>query len=94
MENAYSGPEVSNQSSFALNGVSYEYKLSLFELKGHLKACVSISILCMDNLFIDESGVLKSSTLIVLIVLLISPFTVLVYALHIVVFLYWVYIYL
>ena len=36
------------------------------------KACVSLLIFCLDDLFIDESGGLKSPTIIVL--LLISPF--------------------
>ena len=36
------------------------------------KAFVSLLIFCLDDLFIDESGVLKSPTIIVL--LSISPF--------------------
>jgi len=38
------------------------------------KACVSLLIFCPDDLSIDESGVLNSSTVIAL--LLISPFMV------------------
>ena len=56
------------------------------------KACVPLLILCLDDLSIDESGVLKSPTIIVL--LSISPLWLLVFVLYIEVLLCWVHIYL
>ena len=56
------------------------------------KACVSLFIFCMDDLSNDESEVLMCPTTIVL--LSISPFTVVVFALHIEILLYSLHIYL
>ena len=60
--------------------------------KVSFKACISLLIFCLDDLSIDESGVLKSSTIIVL--LSTSTFLMLAFALHIEVFLCWVHTYL
>ena len=51
--------------------MSYRYKLGLTGLLYHLKF-VSLLIFCLDDLSVGVSGVLKSPTIIVL--LLISPF--------------------
>ena len=56
------------------------------------KACVSLFIFILDDLSIGESGVLKSPTIIVL--LSISPFMVLAFALCIEVLLCWMHKYL
>ena len=56
------------------------------------KVCVSLLILCFDDLSIGESGVLKSPAIIVL--LSIYPLMPLVFALCIEVLLCWVHIYL
>ena len=52
--------------------MSYRYQLSLTDLLYHLKFVVSLLIFCLADLSIGVSGVLKSPTPIVL--LLISPF--------------------
>ena len=54
-----------------LVGMFYKYQLDLSGLLCHLKL---VFIFCLDDLSIGVSGVLKSPTIIVL--LLISPFTV------------------
>ena len=55
-----------------LDGMLYKYQLSPSGLNLSLKACVSLLIFCLDDLSIDESGVLDPPTIIVL--LSISPF--------------------
>ena len=45
------------------------------------KASVSILIFCLDDLSVDVGGVLKSPTIIVLILLSSSPFCLLIFAL-------------
>ena len=56
------------------------------------KACVSLLIFCFDDLFIGVSGVLKSTTIIVL--LFISPFMAISICLYIEGLLYWMHKYL
>jgi len=56
------------------------------------KVCVSLLIFCLVDLSTGVSGVLKSPTIILL--LLISLFILLSISLHIVVLLCWVHIYL
>jgi len=53
-----------------LDGIFYKYQIS--PTKVSLKACISLLIFCLDDLSIDESGVLNVPTIIML--LLISPF--------------------
>ena len=53
-----------------LDGIFYKYQLS--PTKVSFKACISLLIFCLDDLSIDESGVLNVPTTIML--LLISPF--------------------
>ena len=71
--------------------MSYRYQLGLTGLLYHLNFVFSLLIFCLVDLSIGVSGVLKSPTIIVL--LLISPFYLLAFVLHIVVLLYWVHIY-
>ena len=54
-----------------LGGISYKYQLSPSGLMC-LKDCVSLLTFCLDDLSLDESEVLTSHTITVL--LLISPF--------------------
>ena len=56
-----------------LDGMSYKYQLSLSGIFVSFKACVSFLIFCLDGLSIGVSEVLKSPTIIVL--LLISSYT-------------------
>ena len=53
-----------------------------------LKVCISLLILCFDDLSLGEGGMLKSPTIVLL--LLISPLCLLVFVLCIEVFLCWV----
>ena len=74
-----------------LGGISYIYLLNSFVLMCHLSQ-VSLLTFCLDILFIDVCGVLKSPTIIVL--LSISPLYLLMFALCIEVLLCWVHKYL
>ena len=56
----------------SLGGMSYKYQIKSILFNVSFKACVSLFIFILDDLSIGESGVLKSPTMIVL--LLISPF--------------------
>ena len=58
-------------SLLLLDRMLYKYQLSPPCEKYHFKACVSLSIFCLDDLSVGKSGVLKSPTIIVL--LSISP---------------------
>ena len=69
--------------------MSYRYQLGLTGLLYHLKF-VSLLIFCLVDLSIGVSGVVKSPTIIVL--LLISPFILVSIVLHIAVLLSWVHI--
>ena len=55
-----------------LDGMSWRFQWDPSHLMYHFKTCVSLLIFCFDDLSIGVSGVLKSSTIIVL--LSISPF--------------------
>ena len=55
-----------------LDGMSYNYQLNLSGLLCHLRLVFSLLIFCLDDLSIGVSEVLKSPTVIVL--LLISSF--------------------
>ena len=50
-----------------LDGMLYKYQLSLSVLMCHLRH-VSLLIFCLDDLFIDESGVLMSPTIVCLFI--------------------------
>ena len=55
-----------------LDGMSYKYPMKSILFNVSFKACVSLFIFILDDLSIGESRVLKSPTMILL--LLISPF--------------------
>ena len=77
-------------SLLLLDGIFYKHQLSSTGLKCHLRLLFPCYFL-LDDLSIDESGVLKSPTITMFPS--ISPFRLLVFASHIEMLLCWVHIY-